>query len=39
VIHKLEHGADALFELLDAAGVTDEIAPARPSTVPRRRSR
>jgi hypothetical protein len=36
---KLERGADALFALLDAAGVTDEIAPARPSTVPRRQAR
>jgi hypothetical protein len=37
--HKLAHGADALFELLDAAGVTDEVDPARPSVLATRRRR
>jgi hypothetical protein len=35
--YKLQHGAHALFELLDAAGVTDEIVLDRPSVVPLRR--
>jgi hypothetical protein len=35
--YKLEHGTDALFDLLDAAVVTDEITPDRPSVIPRRR--
>jgi hypothetical protein len=34
--HKLEHGTDSLFERLDAAGVTDQLSPNRPSVVPRR---
>ena len=31
--HKLEHGADSLFERLDAAGVTDQVDPDRPSVM------
>lgn len=34
---KLKKGTEALLELLDAAGVTDLINPARPSVAPRRR--
>lgn len=33
--YKLEHGADALFEQMDKAGVIYRIDPARPSGVPR----
>ncbi len=36
---KLEHGADALFECMDKAGVTDRIDLRRPSVVPKRTRR
>jgi hypothetical protein len=34
---KLEQGADQLYELLDAAALTEILDPDRPSVVPRRR--
>lgn len=37
--YKLDHGADALFDRLDAARIGDDLDPARPSTVEARRRR